>query len=711
MIEREPSQFLSDDERAAQIVHRRAIIADVLQSQAQLLIQFGVTDDAVQGAVDSMRDDLQTQPAEQIAKINKALTKAVRLLDGLTAAPGVGEHAGEAPELSETPATLDAETTADDPEAETEEVEAEIDDRKPKSLSPLLNNMFKRVFTYEQRAALDFLDDEQKAELVASLKDLLNERASSRLKKHTDMHTDRFKLLLDGLSVDQIAEQLGTHSSTITAPFRKILPEFLHQNKHAIVGEYSRILAMNPGALESAEHAVQAATQAATDTQEPQAQKQKREKIEHPEGLSDNVDNALRGTLSFEQRAAIPAFDEAQMAALVSLFESTYAKSSKKPEAKDLWTDRFGKFLNGGDVREMADGEGVHTLSIITGFNKFLPGVIAASKEEFVEEFEKIRTMPGETQTADTQQPESAATTFSESAPLHDEPLANSLSPEPAGATEQVAAESNESPAEVEQLVATMQKIYRTDDPEALKAVADLFSVNGGVAIESSEQTAAAAEYLAGVISRKGISLEMTVASPVTRAVIWRMLGGISAPDGRKYSTLSEILADTPDSDMRRKKQEGVEKALEKIARLIGEDSGQTTASSVSHEDLHAAQIAKILDRLPRVIDITREQVQLVIERMTEKNEEVTPELHPALLEILRIGSGVGLDEQESRILRAFTRPRPNGAPMSVEEIREMLREEQRRTPTFAGKNLENGYVTTTLLRSLDKIIVQRSDG
>lgn len=725
MIERDLNQFLTDDERTLIEADRRITVARTLASQANLLVIYGATDEHIRDNVAHMRVTFDQLPTESIVKVQKSISDHTLALAGIqpiaVTAPttvSLERTVQEVPETLAEPVAIE-EKIADEAVVQfsdvteneidksapgprfNRELVLETDDRQPKGMTAPLNNVFVGVLSYEERTELLMMDDVEKEAFVAAFEDVI--KKYNRLPKHAPIHAKRLQRMLDGMNATEAAAAEGVGVSTISSAFSSYLPQVLSGHRTELIDAYERYLAgeslpdETSVEVDGREDALESGT--TEEVALAKRVKQVKPKAECPEGLDGSLNNILADALSLEERAALLDFRQDQKAALVELMNRIYEKAGKKPDMKAVYIDRFEKLLGGATIRDIAESEGVHKMAIVQGFNVFLASIPRRYPQEFALAYDAIRSMQplASEQTGISELIEGSTVEVANM-----DMQANGSAP---GTMASVQAQKtpseqkNETYSE-EPLVSLVKGVYNTDDPEALAGITDLFSTEKGV-IGSSEQSIEAARYFRGIIQRSGVSLSMSIDNPTARSAVERLLEGVGSGEDRKWFTLSEILDETPEG-LRAGKQRSVSNALNKIIR-------QLDRPSLVKEDPREKQVSVLRSELHKYVDLPAEITRKIIDRALEEEIEFTADMGKALLQVYSIAAGVGLSETEHAIMRLFVIPRPGSTPRSVAEIREVLKKDNKLGVSV--KQLENGYVSSKLLRAFDKIVVQRRDG
>lgn len=706
MIDHDLGQFLTEDELTLLQADRKMTIARTLMSQAHLLSLYGSGGDHIRDNVANMRATFSQLSIESIQKVQKSIADHTLALVGvqpvaITPPETLPLETGREIEVEkvdfvgeiERPAVQvqnEIPSTVEQPQALVVETmtitQDEFDEAQPKELSPQVNNLFKRLLPFEQREAIPTFSSEQKEALV-DLMGRVYEKGALR-PEEGPKQMNRLRRLLNGDTAKDIAKDDGVDATAIGNAFRVSMPGLYFRHKHEVAQGFADILAMQP---------VQVVTEETVSAVIENEQEQVAPAVEvaeavfersKPGDVSIALKNLFRLTLTEEQCIELSYFNEVQTAEFFEVLKEIYSQRALKKSYIPMQLNRIKLALNGANFDEIAHNEGSQKNTVRQSFYVSLAEFFAAHKGEIIAAFERIRG---------AKEPE--VTTSLNGSHLHYE--------EQPSETAEVTPSANEvqfDQAEVQQeeeLTSLMLAVYGTNDPEARKGVFDLFSVKSGV-IEASEQSIEAAHYLVGLIQRNGISLSASINDSTVRSSVERLLYGLPDGESRKWSTFSEILAETPDV-FRGNKLRKVSSAFDNIARQI-------ERPSLVKEDPREKQVEALRAELHTWTGLPQEITGRIIDRALEKEVEFTGELGKALLQMYQVAAGVGLDEKELNIMRLFVIPRPGSSPRSIAEIREVLKRDQNKHG-ISMKQLENGYVSSMLLRSFDKIIVQRRDG
>lgn len=399
-----------------------------------------------------------------------------------------------------------------------------------------------------------------------------------------------------------------------------------------------------------------------------------------PGTVTTAVRNLFKTTLTLEQCLELSYFDDEQIASFAEAVSTIYTRHATKKQFIPLQTSRIRLALQGAEMKQIAQREGSKSTAVQQSFYSSLPKFYSDHKQEVIDAFQSLQRKTVETVSTEQTQ---------ERPPI-----------KPRHFNDATTVEMPESEIE-EQLVSAMRQVYETNDPEALAGINDLFSTDHGV-IVSSERSVEASRYFKGLMQRYGISLSETVDNPTARQAIARLLDGVGSSDDKKYFTLSEILDETPEGP-RESKHRAVTNALNKIIRKFDHPSHV-------EEGAREKQVDELREELHKWLGLSQEVTGKIIDRALKSDTEYTAELGKALMQMYQIAAGVGLNPEELEVLRLFVRPQPSGAPRTVAEIRQHLKDNQAKNG-IATKSIENGYVPATLLRAFDKIVVQRRDG
>lgn len=393
------------------------------------------------------------------------------------------------------------------------------------------------------------------------------------------------------------------------------------------------------------------------------------------EGESLPLKSFLGALLDEHQLEQVFRFDQAQSARFFGMLKSLLEARTSKQSFVPKQLVRIRNALNGASYDEIAAFEGVGKSVVYQSLHVSLPKFFAKHKDEILQ---SLRDVVGETQEAIV-------------APSIIQPKVS----------EQEKSDKPEVTAVEEPLVDIAKDIFKTDNPEALKGIGDLFSLNNGV-IQASSESVEAAKYLASLLRQRNINLEMKISDQVGRSVIVRLLEGVkNAETGeRKYSTLSQIISDTPES-LRVMK---IGKTLASLRKIGGWLEGAVPAPAQKSEREHNAD--QLREQLPAYLGLSEEIVGQVLDRALGRQGDFSAELAKALLITHQNALQSGPDEKQIRILQLFSRPRSDAEPMTIAEVREELAK-----PGKDTMRVEEGWVSGMILRAYKKIITQRNDG
>lgn len=388
----------------------------------------------------------------------------------------------------------------------------------------------------------------------------------------------------------------------------------------------------------------------------------RRRRLELPPGLSRELFSLFRDILSEEQLEQLPHMSESQQTQFVQFMHNMYEQNSSAPRFADKQMNRLAQLLRGHDVSRIAQDEGSSVTTIQQSFAVSLPKLYGRHSERVVRGFETI---------------------------MKDDPAVEEMSEQ----VELSASSKHEKAVVREEIVERARRM--TNNPDLQVGLEQLLAVESGTH-ESSEMSQDASAFLKDLISQKGISLQASVKDATGRLIIERLLHGIPREEGRKWSTLSEILQDTPDGTLRRSKQHHTLRGLSEIFNQL--DGAHITPEADATQD-----VKDITNRIGEAINADSQTIEDIAARMQGKEMDFQSQHARFLGELFQKTRILELSDVDSAIVRAFSIPRPNNSPMSIDEIRQQL---EKQYPSEPRKHTEE-YVTQRLVGVMKAVIRQ----
>ncbi|MDB5184063.1 MAG: hypothetical protein JWO07_744 [Candidatus Saccharibacteria bacterium] len=215
------------------------------------------------------------------------------------------------------------------PSNETKEPEVRKKAERPEALSSNINNLFKDILSFDQRAAIPEFTPRQNEELVFLL-DSLYER-SAKKPELKDIQIARIEKSLDGMTAKEIAAQEDVHFLAVIQNFNKFLPFVFIPFKDEISAGFERIRAMSDGGADDENTAVdQSEQEFATKMDQAYQPQYQGDSQAAPESLPDDGDNMEVRIQAVRERlaTAIPEINQQQIDQIISKAQANAVDNS-----------------------------------------------------------------------------------------------------------------------------------------------------------------------------------------------------------------------------------------------------------------------------------------------------------------------------------------------------------------------------------------------